>query len=157
MRYVKGKWVASRKDLWHTSVTLDKVILAYLLKLRGGVKDHSGVPIPYVFKQAELQGVDVKGLSDTDDVDLEAATQLRLNDIDELIWTFSDNEPCITDYDFTYTWDTKESDIEGVISVDIQCTNQEESKRYDEDLKVWQERKDKGRKLFGEIYGMLDL
>ena len=96
-------------------------------------------------------------MSDTDDVDLEAATQLRLNDIDELIWTFSDNEPCITDYDFTYTWDTKESDIEGVISVDIQCTNQEESKRYDEDLKVWQERKDKGRKLFGEIYGMLDL
>lgn len=150
MHRSKGKWVVSNKDTWWTGNLLSPVILAYLTKFRQVAENAMGVPMYYVEKQAQIQGVDAY----SDDVDLEAAIKLRLADIEELIYIFNeDNQPNIDNYDFTAKFVPFE---EGGLRGNIQISNQAESDRYTQDMKVWDERQRAGFKLFGEIYQNLD-
>lgn len=150
MHRSKGKWVVSNKDTWWTGNLLSPVILAYLTKFRQVAENAMGVPMMYVEKQAQIQGVDAY----SDDVDLEAATKLRLADIEELMYIFNeDNQPNIDNYDFTAKFVPFE---EGGLRGNIQISNEAESDRYTQDMKAWDERQKAGFKLFGEIYKNLD-
>ena len=142
----KGKWKWQTKATYSTEWSLDKVILAYLEKLYETIKDREniGIPIYYCNRQAIVEGFHEYDYSCDIDIDFDAARQLRLRDLEELIWTFTDNEPDISDYGFNY-----ESD-EG-----LRCTNDVERDRYAKDVKVWSKRKQEGRKLFGELYNTL--
>ena len=94
----RGEWVVSVKDTYHLG-EIDSAVLAHIQKLYDTIKDREtiGIPITYVEKQAIIQGLDDNY---SDDVDLDAAHQLRLRDLEELIWVYTDNEPKIEDYDF---------------------------------------------------------
>lgn len=150
MHRKKGKWIVSNKDTWWTGNLLSPVILAYLTKFRQVAENAMGVPIYYVEKQAQIQGVDTY----SDDVDLEAATKLRIADIEELMYIFNENnEPDIRDYNFTAKFVPFE---EGGLRGNIQIDNEAESDRYTQDMRAWDERQKAGFKLFGEIYKNLD-
>ncbi len=150
MRKHKGKWVVSLKDTYHLG-ELNSAVLAHIQKLYDTIKDKDtiGIPMYYCDKQAELQGVD----HHSDDVDLDAAHQLRLRDLEELIWTYTDNEPKITDYDFHMNWvrGKKEEGSVG-IPVEITCTNEEEHDRYTKDSDEYWERTIAGYELAGKIW-----
>ena len=141
MRYTKGKWVASYKDTFSVEQTLNKIVLAHITKLYECLKKSEchGVPMYYMDIQARIEGVD------WNEVDVDKADEIRMKDLEELIWTFSDNEPDISDYDFHY-------DFGNDVPCGIQCSNEAESNRYADDMKVWDERKKKGYKLFGDTY-----
>lgn len=150
MHRSKGKWVVSNKDTWWTGTLLSPVILAYLTKFRQVAENAMGVPMMYVEKQGQIQGVDAY----EDEVDLEAATKLRLADLEELMYIFNeDNKPNIVDYDFTPKFVPFE---EGGLRGSIKISNEAESDRYTQDMKAWDERQKAGFKLFGEIYQTLD-
>lgn len=150
MHRSKGKWVVSNKDCWYVGNLLSPVILAYLTKFRQVAENAMGVPMYYVEKQAQIQGVDAY----SDDVDLEAATKLRIADIEELMYIFNeDNQPDISKYEMEFKFvSSGQSDNRG----QIVCSNQAESDRYTQDMKAWDERQKAGFKLFGEIYQNLD-
>jgi len=152
MRYTKGKWVASRKDTYSVETTLNKIVLAHLIKLYECLKKNEchGIPMSYVEKQALIDGTDPY----SDNVDLDKADELRFNDLEELIWVFGDNEPKMEDYDFTYNWDFEPLE-NGASKCNIECTNEAERNRYHEDIKDYVERRDKAYKLFGEVYDNL--
>ena len=126
--------------------SLSPVILAYLEKLYDTIKDREciGIPLYYCEKQAEVEG---KVYDWEVEIDLDAAHQLRLRDLEELIYVFdSKNEPQIVDYDFTYSMG----------SGSFICSNDSERDRYMEADKAWYERKKAGQELFGKIYQCLD-
>jgi hypothetical protein len=104
----------------------------------------------YVEKQALVQGIDDRY---SDDVDLDAAHQLRLRDLEELLWVFSDNEPNIKDYDFHmgFVFGEKEEGAVGVPCT-ITCTNDTERDRYHVDQEVYWERKIAGYELSGKLW-----
>lgn len=144
----KGKWKFQRKATYSVEYGLNPIILAYLEKLKECLEKAKsyGVPIYYCDLQAKAEGHEQY---DWDiEVDLDAANKLRLNDLDELIWTFQDNEPDILDYNFTYDFD-----VDG-----IHCSDEAERERYRNDLKVYDERKKKGYELYGKLMveGCLD-
>lgn len=152
MRKVKGKWVASNKDVMWTGNSLSPIILAHITKLYESIKDHDcvGVPMRYVEKQAWIQGVDAYG----EEVDVDAAHKMRLGDLEELMFVFNtDNEPDISDYDFHCEFVPKE---EGGLVGKIEVSNLEESDRYTKDMREYQERVDNGYALFGQVYRELD-
>lgn len=141
VRYTKGEYKFQRKDTYWVG-NLSKVILAYLEQLHKQLSQAKsyGVPIRYCELQAEVEG---KKWNWEADIDLDAAHQIHLKELEELICIFNDkNEPNIDKYGFDLVFgdDT------------IKCTNQVERNRYHEDEKAWWERKQKGYKLFGEIY-----
>lgn len=141
VRHTKGKYKFQRKDTYWVG-NLSKVILAYLEQLYEQLSKAKtcGVPVRYCELQAAVEG---KEWNWEAEIDLDAAHQIRLMELEELIYIFNDkNEPDISKYDFTHTFG------EG----NIKCTNQVERDRYHEDEKAWWERKQKGYKLFGEIY-----
>lgn len=150
MRKHKGKWTASLKDTYHLG-EINSAVLAHIQKLYDTIKDKEtvGIPMYYVDKQAEIQGVDRY----SDDVDLDAAHQLRLRDLEELIWTYTDNKPKITDYDFHMNWIRGEKAEGSVgIPVEITCTNEEELDRYTKDSDEYWERTIAGYELAGKIW-----
>lgn len=157
MRKVKGKWVASSKDVMWTGNSLSPIILAHITKLYDSIKDHDcvGVPMRYVEKQGEIQGlIDQKYWQNRDEVDLEAAHKMRLADLEELMFVFNtDNEPNISDYDFHCEFVPNE---EGGLVGKIEVSNREESERYSKDMREYEERVDKGYALFGQVYRELD-
>ena len=147
----RGEWVVNVKDTYHLG-EIDSAVLAHIQKLYDTIKGREtiGIPITYVEKQAIIQGLDDNY---SDDVDLDAAHQLRLRDLEELIWVFTDNEPKIQDYDFHMNFISGEPD-EGsnLIPCEVTCTNDEERSRYHEDEKVYWERKLKGYELAGKLW-----
>jgi len=150
MRKHKGKWVVSVKDTYHLG-EIDGAVLAHIQKLYDTIKDREtiGIPMHYVTLQAELQGVDKYA----DEVDLDAAHQLRLRDLEELIWTYTDNEPKIEDYDFHMDFVSGEKkEGSSLIPCTITCTNDAERDRYHEDEKAYWERKLKGYELAGKLW-----
>ena len=150
MRKHKGKWIVNVKDTYHLG-EIDSAVLAHIQKLYDTIKDREtiGIPMHYVCLQAEVQGLDKY----SDDVDLDAAHQLRLRDLEELIWTYTDNEPQIQDYDFhmDFVFADKE---EGALTVgcEIVCTNDSERDRYHEDEATYWERKLAGYALCGKLW-----
>ena len=147
----RGKWVVNVKDTYHLG-EIDSAVLAHIQKLYDTIKDRKsvGIPMAYVEKQATIQGLDDNY---SDDVDLDAAHQLRLRDLEELIWVYTDNEPKIEDYDFHMDFVSGEKK-EGSMTVpcEITCTNDTERDRYHEDEKVYWERKLKGYELAGKLW-----
>lgn len=147
----KGKYKWQRKATYSVDWSLSPVILAYLEKLYDTIKDREciGIPIYYCQKQAEVEG---KVYDWGVEIDLDAAHQLRLRDLEELIYVFdSKNEPNIEDYDFTYRAEG------GKYTFPMQCSNIVERNRYHNDLEeVWEDRKKAGQELFGKIYQCLD-
>ena len=147
----RGEWVVSVKDTYHLG-EIDSAILAYIQKLYDTIKDRKsvGIPMAYVEKQATIQGLDDKY---SDNVDLDAAHQLRLRDLEELIWVYTDNEPKIEDYDFHMNFVSGEKEKgSSLIPCTITCTNDAERDRYHEDEKVYWERKLKGYELAGKLW-----
>ena len=152
MRLHKGKWLAAYKDTFSTC-TLDAIILAHLTELyKHKDKDGFGVSMVYVSQQAGVQGIDKY----SDDVDLSAAHQLRVGTLEELIWTFTDNEPKMEDYKFHIGMVAGERDpISKTTPCTFEVTGQDEHDRYRADEDTYWKRKEAGRKLFGEVYSTL--
>ena len=153
MRKHKGKWIVNVKDTYHTR-EIDSAVLAYIQKLYDTIKDRKsvGIPMMYVEKQAVIQGLEDKY---SDSVDLDAAHQLRLRDLEELIWVFTDNEPKIQDYDFEINFIGGDPDERGIIPCTVEVINQEERNRYHEDENAYWERKLKGYELAGKLWNEL--
>lgn len=152
MRFSKGKWIASNKDTWYVGTTLNRIIYAYIKKLHDGLSKSEchGVPMIYVERQAELEDLST---GDYCNGDVDKADGLRMKDLEELLWVFGTEEPDISDYDFGYpNWlnDTEDG------SVDFTCSNDAERDRYHTDCVAYNERKEKGYILFGQIYSTLD-
>lgn len=153
MRYSRGKWKASVKDTWSVETTLNKIILAHIEKLYECLSNSkcAGVPMHYV----ELQGL-LDGLIDTWEGDVDKAHLLRMKDLEELIWVFGSKEPNISNYDFSYNWDDAEETEGGNFRLNMQCTNEDESNRYTEDMRAYDSRKKAGYKLFAQCYEFLE-
>ena len=152
MRYTKGKWVASRKDTYCMEFTLNKIIYAHISKLYECLKEskYHGVPMHYVEIQAMLDGVENK-----DEGDVDKADQLRLKDLEELLWVFGTEEPAISDYDFQVEMISGGRQENGNTSVKFVTTGESEEQRYRKDCEEYYKRKDAGYKLFGDIYQYL--
>lgn len=153
MRKHKGKWVVNVKDTYHMG-EINSAVLAYITKLYDTIKDREtiGIPMYYVAKQAEVQGL---GDKYSDDVDLDAAHQLRLRDLEELIWTYTDNEPDIMAYDFEINFISGEPNEHGHIPCTVEVINQEGRDKYHKDETDYWERKLKGYELAGKLWNEL--
>ena len=149
MRKQRGKWIVSQKDTY-SNECINSVMLAYVTKLYETIKDREtiGIPMYYVEKQAGIQGVDDKY---SDKVNLDAAHQLRLKDLEELIWVYTDNEPNIEDYDFHIDFVCKEGDGE-FTPVTFNCTNDAERDRFHMDQDAYWKRKLEGYELAGKLW-----
>ena len=149
IRKSKGKYVWKKKAIWCNEWSLSPVIHSYLTTLLKAVKEDEniGVPIYYCEKQAKIEGYDS---CDWDSkIDLEAAHQLRVKDLEEMVWAFSkDSEPDIRNYKFTYN-DLKflQDGTELIV-----CKNEDERNRYWKDYEEYRERKQKALDLFAEVY-----
>ncbi len=150
IRKSKGKYVWKKKAIWCNEWSLSPVIHSYLTTLLKAVKEDEniGVPIYYCEKQAKIEGYDRYDWDSN--IDLEAAHQLRVKDLEEMVWAFSkDSEPDIRNYDFTYKELLGDS---GSLTLNLECTNEEERNRYWKDCKEYRERKQKALDLFAEVY-----
>lgn len=154
----KGKWKFQRKATYSVEYGLNPIILAYLEKLKECIEKAKscGVPIYYCDLQAKTEGYE---RYDWDiEIDLDKAHQLRLKDLDEIIWTFQNNELNILDYAFSIDMEYGEQDEKNCREVKLTVNNEEERERYHRDLKAYNERKTKGYELYGKllIKGCLD-
>ena len=152
IRKSKGKYVWKKKAIWCNEWSLSPVIHSYLTTLLKAVKEDEniGVPIHYCEKQAKIEGLESYDWDS--EIDLEAAHQLRVKDLEEMVWAFSkDSEPDIRNYDFTYKGLFGESDSHS-LTLNLGCTNEEERSRYWKDCKEYRERKQKALDLFAEVY-----
>jgi len=141
----KGKYKFQNKATYCVSSGLSPIIKAYLEQLLTN-KEKSGFGIPWYYceLQAKEQGNDSYDFSV--DIDLEAALEKRVRDIEELIWVFSDNEPNPCDYGVEY-------DFTGG---SFKCVTPEPRDLYMKDMNEWNKRKKAGYELFGRVYNTLD-
>ena len=149
IRKSKGKYVWKKKAIWCNEWSLSPVIHSYLTTLLKAVKEDEniGVPIYYCEKQAQIEGLESYDWDS--EIDLEAAHQLRVKDLEEMVWAFSkDSEPDIRNYNFTYN-DLKFLQDGAELIV---CKNEDERIRYWKDFEEYRERKQKALDLFAEVY-----
>ena len=154
IRKSKGKYVWKKKAIWCNEWSLSPIIHSYLTTLLKAVKEDEniGVPIYYCEKQAKIEGYDSYDWDSK--IDLEAAHQLRVKDLEEMVWAFSkDSEPDIRNYDFTYKDLFKDllGDSDS-LTLNLECTNEDERNRYWKDCEDYRERKQKALDLFAEVY-----
>ena len=138
MRKSKGKWVASRKDIWDLDYTLSPIICAGLVKFKETIinSKYSGVPSSFV-----------KG----EDVTDEEVKEWH-NAIDSMIYAFDkDNIPNIQDYNFKINLEYGEK-ANGFTQIFLNCDNEEEKQRYYKDLEDHQKKCEEGRMLFAKYY-----
>lgn len=149
IRKSKGKYRWSRKATYSVDWSLSPIIHSYLVQLKSQLENANscGVPIHYCNLQAKVEGYEKY---DWDvDIDLDAAHQLRMKDLDELIWAFDPkSEPQIKDYDFHYDNSLFSKDN----TATFVCSNESERNRYYKDLMDYEVRKKAALKLFSEIY-----
>lgn len=155
IRKTKGKYVWKKKAIWCNEWSLSPVIHSYLTTLLKAVKEDEniGIPIHYWEKQAKIEGLECYG--GDSQIDLEAAHQLRVKDIEEMVWAFSkDSEPDIRNYNFTCSrW---MDDLDS-LKLNLEYTNEDERNRYRKDCEEYRERKQKALDLFAEVYYTLDI
>ena len=159
MQFKKGKVFFGFKDTWQMDEQLSKVILAGVSKFKEVINEEGGhrkgVPAS-ISSHLHSEGVITYGddynLSDGDYATCEAYFDYV---IDEIIYAFSDNEPDIMDYDFEYKPSKELSDETGMVSFNLECTNQSESDRYSDDKLAYNKRCLEGRKLFAEHFHAL--
>lgn len=150
IRKSKGQYVWKKKAIWCNEWSLSPVIHSYLTTLLKAVKENEniGTPIYYCEKQAKIEGYERYDWDSN--IDLEAAHQLRVKDLEEMVWAFSkDSEPDIRNYDFTYKDLFGDSDS---LILNLECTNEEERNRYRKDCEEYRERKQKALDLFAKVY-----
>ena len=150
IRKSKGKYVWKKEAIWCNEWSLSPVIHSYLITLLKAVKEDEniGIPIYYCEKQARVEGLECFDWDS--EIDFEAAHQLRVKDLEEMVWAFSkDNEPKSKDYDFTYNQWTDDLDS---LTLNLECTNEEERNRYWKDCEEYRERKQKALDLFADVY-----
>lgn len=150
IRKSKGKYVWKKKAIWCNEWSLSPVIHSYLTTLLKAVKESENIGIPtyYCEKQAKIEGLESYDWDSN--INLEAAHQLRVKDLEEMVWAFSkDSEPDIRNYDFTYKDLFKDPDS---LKLNLECTNEDERNRYWKDCKDYRERKQKALALFAEVY-----
>ena len=150
IRKSKGKYVWKKKAIWCNEWSLSPVIHSYLTALLKAVKENEniGIPIYYCEKQAKIEGQDCYDWDSN--INLEAAHQLRVKDLEEMVWAFSkDSEPDIRNYDFSYKELFEDS---GSLTLNLECTNEDERNRYWKDCEEYRERKQKALDLFAEAY-----
>lgn len=150
IRKSKGKYVWKKKAIWCNEWSLSPVIHSYLTTLLEAVKgaENIGIPIYYCEKQAKIEGLECYDWDS--EIDLEAAHQLRVKDLEEMVWAFSkDSEPDIRNYDFTYKGLFEDSSS---LTLNLECTNEDERNRYWKDCEEYRERKQKALDLFAEVY-----
>lgn len=155
IRKSKGKYVWKKKAIWCNEWSLSPVIHSYLTTLLKAVKEceNIGIPIYYCEKQAKIEGLECYDWDS--EIDLEAAHQLRVKDLEEMVWAFSkDREPDIRNYDFTYKDLFKDLDS---LTLNLECTNEAERNRYWKDCEDYRERKQKALDLFAEVYYTLTI
>ncbi len=139
MRKSKGKWVASRRDVWDLDYTLSPIIIAGLVKFKETIvnSQFSGVPSSFV-----------KGPAITD----EDVAEWH-NTIDSMIYAFDkDNMPNIKDYNFKINLEHGEKKANGSTQIFLNCDNEEEKLRYYKDLEAYQKKCEEGRLLFAKYY-----
>lgn len=148
IRKSKGKYVWKKKAIWCNEWSLSPVIHSYLTTLLKAVKEDVGIPIYYCEKQAKIEGLECYDWDS--EIDLEAAHQLRVKDLEEMVWAFSkESEPDIRNYDFTYKGLMDDSDS---LTLNLECTNEDERNPYWKDCEEYRERKQKALDLFAEVY-----
>lgn len=138
MRKSKGKWVASRKDVWDLDYTLSTIIFAGLVKFKETIikSKYSGVPSLFV-KGEDVTDEEVKEWHNT---------------IDKMIYAFDkDNMPDIQDYNFKINLEHGEK-ANGSTQIFLNCDNEEEKQRYYKDLEDHQKKCEEGRMLFAKYY-----
>jgi len=138
MRKSKGKWVASRRDVWDLDYTLSPIILAGLVKFKETITNSqfSGVPSSFV-KGPAITDEDVKEWHNT---------------IDSMIYAFDrGNMPNIKDYNFKINLEHGEK-ADGSTQIFLNCDNEEEKQRYYKDLEDHQKKCEEGRLLFAKYY-----
>lgn len=138
MRKSKGKWVASRKDVWDLDCTLSPIILAGIVKFKETIikSKYSGVPSLFV-KGEDVTDEEVKEWHNT---------------IDSMIYAFDkDNMPDIQDYNFKINLEHGEKS-NGSTQIFLNCDNEEEKQRYYKDLEDHQKKCEEGRMLFAKYY-----
>ena len=138
MHKSKGKWVASRRDVWDLDCTLSPIILAGIVKFKETIikSKYSGVPSLFV-KGQDVTDEEVKEWHNT---------------IDKMIYAFDkDNMPDIQDYNFKINLEHGEK-ANGSTQIFLNCDNEEEKQRYYKDLEDYQERCKEGRMLFAKYY-----
>lgn len=138
MHKSKGKWVASRRDVWDLDYTLSPIIFAGLVKFKETIikSKYSGVPSLFV-KGEDVTDEEVKEWHNT---------------IDSMIYAFDkDNMPDIQDYNFKINLEHGEK-ANGSTQIFLNCDNEEEKQRYYKDLEDHQKKCEEGRMLFAKYY-----
>lgn len=139
MRKSKGKWVASRRDVWDLDCTLSPIILAGLVKFKETIvnSEYSGVPSSFV-KGQDVTDEEVKEWYDT---------------IDKMIYAFDKNNiPDIQDFKFNIEMEYGETKDNGSTQIILKCDNEEEKQRYCKALEEHHKKCEEGRMLFAKYY-----
>lgn len=139
MRKSKGKWVASRRDVWDLDYTLSPIIFAGLVKFKETIIKSQFSEVPSSF---------VKGPAITDE-----DVKEWHNIIDSMIYAFDkDNMPDIRDYNLKINLEHGEKKANGSTQIFLKCDNEEAKKRYYEALEEHHKKCEEGRVLFAKYY-----
>lgn len=139
MRKSKGKWVASKRDVWSLDYTLNPIIYAALVKFKEELLkcSFSGVPADLCI----------------DDNCTDESVVAWHQVLDKMIYSFDESkQPDIKDYDFKINWEKIPTGREGYTRIVTSCTNDEERDRYHNDCREHAEQCQLGRELFARYY-----
>lgn len=159
MRISKGKVVFGHKDTWDMETQLAKVIVAGVTKFKEVINSKDGtkgVPAS-ISNKMESEGNVSRDINFCmSDEDFKKCEDYFDHVLSEIIYAFTeDNEPSIMDYDFSYESISGTPLDNGLVPLDLKCTNEAESERYGNDMKAYRERCDKGRELFAKYFNTL--
>lgn len=154
MRYTGRKgWEASMKDTWCLKTALSPMIGAAIVKYKEAIT--SSHKCGKGLSQSWMEFCVEEGFvvwEDKDKVYLSDESfnicfNKYLDMVDECIYAFTEKEPDILDYDFTFNSISGEPDV---ITFPLVCTNEEEKERYSRDSIAHNARVQKGSELFGK-------
>lgn len=144
MQYKRGNVLFGYKDSFDNS-TLSKLIHDWLVNFQQTLikRDAKGgiLGVPSAVMPLRKDG-------SYDGSDLEEGLSLWLNELDEMIFAFSDYEP-------EYKGDFVGGDSDGGYKFTFQPTDPEEWDRYRDECVLVEQRKEAGRRLFAERYESL--
>jgi hypothetical protein len=139
MRVSRGKWIASKRDVWSLDYTLNPIIHAGLVKFKKELlkSSFSGVPADFCI--------------DDDCTDESVANWHET--LDKMIYAFdSSKHPDIRDYDFKINFERFPTENKDRTHVVTSCTNDEDRERYHKDCREHEEKCQLGRELFARYY-----
>lgn len=149
MRMKGKKPIFNYGDTYSLDVVLSPIICAGIARFREVIleqheKGFGGVP-------GEL--VKELGIDSDDEKAFESAFDHWISILDQMIYAFGENEPSITDYDFSF--DMKPVGEEDELRYTIDVVNQEEHDRYEAELADHNKKVQEGLDLFAQYYHSL--